>query len=266
MEGSDTGANSRVDVAHALLRAASALLPTPVRARDEVSRRVSTRHAESVRHIRAAVALVCWMSVRTLIVFALAGALAQAQSPLVKILSDELDRNFSVLKQKGDPPPYFMGYEVTDDQGQVITASRGSLDTDNHAHRRSLDVTVRVGGPQFDNYRKVGNDRPRFTPGSAIALTDNPVAIRQSVWLATDRVYRAASNRLIRIKADEKLRPRPRTNRTIFQPKSRKCSSRPRRTQIQRRRMDHAPAQTVRRVYQVSGRAELRGRRRSASG
>ena len=146
------------------------------------------------------------MSVRTLIVFALAGALAQAQSPLVKILSDELDRNFSVLKQKGDPPPYFMGYEVTDDQGQVITASRGSLDTDNHAHRRSLDVTVRVGDPHFDNYRKVGNDRPRFTPGSAIALTDNPVAIRQSVWLATDRVYRAASNRLIRIKADEKLR------------------------------------------------------------
>ena len=113
----------------------------------------------------------------------------------------------------------------------MITASRGSLDTDNHAHRRSLDVTVRVGNPHFDNYRSVGNDRPRFTPGSAIALDDNPVAIRQSVWLATDRVYRAASNRLIRIKADEKLRAAGRaTNPTIFRTKSRKCSSRPRRT------------------------------------
>jgi TldD protein len=150
-------------------------------------------------------ALVCWMSVRTLIALALTCVTTRAQSPLVKILSDELDRNFSVLKQKGDPPPYFMSYEVTDDEVEVITASRGSLDTDDHTHRRSLDVSVRVGNPHLDNYRLVGTDRPRFTSGSAIALTDNPIAIRQSLWLATDRVYRAASNRLIRIKGDEKL-------------------------------------------------------------
>lgn len=142
---------------------------------------------------------------RILIVFALA-CCAQAQSPLVKILADELDRNFSILKQKGDPPPYFIAYEVTDDEGDVMTASRGSLDSENHVRRRSLDVTVRVGDRHFDNYRRVGNDRPRFTTGSAIALTDSPAEIRQGVWLATDRVYRAASNRLIRIKADEKLR------------------------------------------------------------
>ena len=142
---------------------------------------------------------------RTLIALALTCVAARAQSPLVKILSDELNRDFSVLKQKGDPPPYFMGYEVSDDEADVITASRGSLEGENHAHRRSLDVTVRVGDSHFDNYRRVGNDRPRFTSGSAIALTDNPVAIRQSLWLATDRVYRAVSNRLIRIKADEKL-------------------------------------------------------------
>ena len=65
------------------------------------------------------------MSVRTLIALAFICVAAQAQSPLVKILSDELDRNFSVLKQKGEPPPYFMGYEVTDDEEEVITASRG---------------------------------------------------------------------------------------------------------------------------------------------
>lgn len=129
-----------------------------------------------------------------------------AQSPLVKILSDELDRNFTALKQKGEPPPYFMAYAVDDDEANVVVASQGALDVQNHGRRRILDTTVRVGSPQFDNYRRVGNDRPRFTSGSSIALDDNPVAIRQEVWLATDRVYRAASNRLIRIKADEKLR------------------------------------------------------------
>jgi len=129
-----------------------------------------------------------------------------AQSPLVKILSDELDRNFTTLKQKGEPPPYFMAYAVDDDEADVVVASQGALDAQNHGRRRILDTTIRVGSPQFDNYRRVGNDRPRFTSGLSIALDDNPFAIRQEVWLATDRVYRAASNRLIRIKADEKLR------------------------------------------------------------
>jgi TldD protein len=144
--------------------------------------------------------------VRKLIVLALVCTTASAQSPLVKILSDELERNFSILKQKGDPAPYFIGYEVTDEDANVIAASRGSIDTENHIHRRLLDVTVRVGDRHFDNYRKIGNDRPRFTPGAAIALSDDPVAIPHSLWITTDEVYRAASNRLIRIKSDEKLR------------------------------------------------------------
>jgi TldD protein len=154
--------------------------------------------------------------VHKLIVFALVCASARAQSPLVKILSDELERNFSILKEKGDPPPYFLGYEVTDEQADVIEASRGSLATENHVNRRLLDVTVRVGDRHFDNYRKVGNDRPRFTSGTSIALTDDPASIRNSVWLATDRVYRASSNRLIRIKADEKLRTQAADNSDDF--------------------------------------------------
>jgi len=131
---------------------------------------------------------------------------AAAQSPLTKTLSDELERNFTILKQKGDPPPYFMGYEVTDTEVDVVTASQGSLDSQNHGHQRTLDVTIRAGSPKFDNYRRVGNDRPRFTSAAPIALDDSPVSIRQSLWLATDRVYRAVSNRLIRLKGDDKLR------------------------------------------------------------
>ncbi len=146
-----------------------------------------------------------YIQVRYFLVFACC-ATTFGQSPLVKILADELDRNFTALKQKGEPPPYFMGYAVSDDEADVVVASQGALDVQNHGRRRILDVTIRVGSPQFDNYRRVGNDRPRFTSGTSIALEDNPVSIRQTLWLATDRVYRAASNRLIRIKADEKLR------------------------------------------------------------
>ena len=44
----------------------------------------------------------------------LACAMAQAPVPLPKVLASELDRNFTALKQKADPAPYFLGYEVSD--------------------------------------------------------------------------------------------------------------------------------------------------------
>jgi len=137
-----------------------------------------------------------------LIAFSLA---AQAQSPLIKILSDELDRNYQTLK-KADPAPYFIGYSVIDQEADVVSASGGALDAQNHVHQRALDVTIRTGSPQLDNYHRVNGDRPRFTVARAIALEDNPASIRQILWLATDQVYRAASARMIRLKADEKLR------------------------------------------------------------
>jgi len=117
-----------------------------------------------------------------------------------------LDRNFKLLKQKGDPPPYFMGYSVTDRETDVIVAGAGSVDAQNHSHSRLLDITVRVGTPKFDNYRRVNGQIPRFTVTLPLPLDDNAAAIRQAAWLATDRVYRNASQRLIQIKADEKLR------------------------------------------------------------
>ncbi|PYT14535.1 MAG: hypothetical protein DMG59_17090, partial [Acidobacteria bacterium] len=143
---------------------------------------------------------------RYLLVLAVLSRCVSAQSSLTKTLIDELDRNFNILKQKGDPPPYFMAYQVTEAEGDFVIASRGSLDIQNHSHQRMLDVTIRVGCPKFDNYRRVGADRPRFTAAMPIALDDNAAAIRQSVWLSTDRAYRRVSQRLLRIKGDEKLR------------------------------------------------------------
>ena len=76
-----------------------------------------------------------------------ASSCAFAQSPLTKILLDELNRNFTILKQKGDPPPYFMGYAVTETEADVVEASGGSIDAQNHGQSRELDVTVRTGDP-----------------------------------------------------------------------------------------------------------------------
>ena len=137
---------------------------------------------------------------------ALAATCVSAQSPLIKILTGELERNFTVLKDKSNPAPYFMGYSVTDSESDTLSASDGALSSQNHSRARLLDVTVRVGSPKFDNYRRINGQIPNFSSTSRIALDDDTLAIRQAVWLNTDRVYRSASQRLIQIQADEKLR------------------------------------------------------------
>jgi len=167
--------------------------------------------AYAVAHVVALVpGLISWTYVRNLFLLALLCSCASAQSTLSTILTDELNRNFAVLKQKGEPPPYFMGYSVTDEESDFLVASQGSLDQQSHTRERVLDITVRVGNPAFDNYRRTGNSRaPRFTVGNPIALDDNAAAIRRVVWLNTDQVYRNAAQRLIQMKADEKLRTAP---------------------------------------------------------
>jgi len=99
-----------------------------------------------------------------------------------------------------------MGYEVAENDQDVIVASEGSIDQQNHNHARYLDVTIRVGSPAFDNYRVSQGQRPRFTSATPVALADDSDSIRRTVWLATDKVYRAASQRLLRLQSDEKLR------------------------------------------------------------
>jgi len=141
-----------------------------------------------------------------------------AQSPLTKILLDELTRNFTILKQQADPPPYFMGYAVTESESEALDAAGGSIDGENHSHVRELDVTVRTGDPKFDNYRRVGQDQPRFTTGSLIPLDDNPEAIKHALWLNTDRVYKGAAQRLIRLKSDDRLRAAPQDSSGDFSP------------------------------------------------
>src|SRR5258708_6957234 len=99
-----------------------------------------------------------------------------------------------------------MAYSVTDTDAAAVMATGGSITGQQQRRNRLLDTTVRVGTPKFDNYRRINGQIPRFTVTTPVALEDNEGAIRQSAWLATDRVYRNASQRLIQIKADEKLR------------------------------------------------------------
>lgn len=143
----------------------------------------------------------------------LTALLASAQPPsnttstvLLDSMTQELNRNFSVLKQKADPPPYFMSYEVTEVDYRSISATLGAITSNSGGKSRSLDVSVRVGSPKLDNYRRIRGDRGQFTSGVLLTYEDNPNSIKRRLWLETDRAYRAAAERFIRIRTNTQVK------------------------------------------------------------
>ena len=141
------------------------------------------------------------------IVLASAASVAPAQSSvLLDAMSQELTRNFTVLKQKADPPPYFLSYEVTDVDVQALSGTLGTIDNARSGRSRNLDVSVRVGSPKLDNYHRVRNDRGQFTSGAPLTYEDNANSIKRRLWLETDRAYRAAAERLIRITTNTQVK------------------------------------------------------------
>lgn len=128
---------------------------------------------------------------------------------LVDILSTELDRNVKILKEKGDPPPYFAAYEVTEEQSEALSASGGAVVNRSSNNSRTLDVTVRVGTVQFDNFHRNPRDPAYFTGGIPVSVDNNPDAIKRYLWEETDRVYRASSQRLLRLRTDQETKAKP---------------------------------------------------------
>ena len=147
-----------------------------------------------------------FLSVLLPILAFLASTAAAQPSVLLDAMLQELNRNFNVLKQKADPPPYFLSYEVTEQEFHTVTGTLGTVDSTNTGKSRAMDVSIRVGTPKLDNYHRVRGDRGQFTSGALISFEDNVNSIKRRLWLETDRAYRAAAERLIRIKTNTQVR------------------------------------------------------------
>ncbi len=136
---------------------------------------------------------------------ALAAADTQVDSPLLEILQSEIQREFDALKAKANPAPYFLAYEVTDEQSDSVSASLGALLESQPNHQRGVDTTIRVGSPQFDNYHPYRGAQARFTTFTALSLDDDANQIKRALWAESDQVYRLASRRYLQLKTDNQL-------------------------------------------------------------
>ena len=126
----------------------------------------------------------------------------------MQALKLELSRSIEVLGEE-PVPPYFLSFEVTEQDTASITGSFGVLTRSNRQRNRFLDVDLRVGGYDLDNTRPIrgpgsGNFRRRSL--TRISIEDDIDAIRSAAWIETDNQYKQALEQLIKVKSDVQLK------------------------------------------------------------
>jgi TldD protein len=155
----------------------------------------------------AVAAILLWTASITEHVF----AQKAAPSAVVQALEQEMKRAFDLLKQKGDPAPYFIGYSVRENESVDLEASLGALRTSQKDRSRLLDIDLRVGNYDLDNTHQIRGQRGNNN-GSAFSYPvlmpiDNDVdALRSVIWIETDRKYKAAVERYIQVKANRTIK------------------------------------------------------------
>ncbi len=123
---------------------------------------------------------------------------------LLRAMRDELARSRQLrVVGGGDDLPYFFSYTITDSETFDVSASLGAPIAVAHNHFRAPNIEVRVGSYDFDH---TGHIFSGFYSGSRYdtdswPLDDNYTALRESLWLGTDRAYKAALESIARKRA-----------------------------------------------------------------
>ena len=128
-------------------------------------------------------------------------AAGTGEPPVLVALNAELARSMEVLGERPEPP-YFLSYEVTEQDSAAATASFGTLTYSYERRSRFLDVDLRVGDYDLDNSRPIRSAprRPRRT-FTRVPIEDDVDAIR-SVGLEPDRRELQAGAAAVDARAD----------------------------------------------------------------
>lgn len=107
--------------------------------------------------------------------------------PILKAMLAELKRSQEKLQFAQFQRPYFIDYQVTEVQDYSSDAILGAIRTDDMNVGRLVRVVVRIGDHQQDSYFGEGTGTVEVLP-----MDNNELALRHTLWLATDKAYKAA--------------------------------------------------------------------------
>ncbi len=124
---------------------------------------------------------------------------------LLSTMERELQRASDHLG-KLDPPAYFVSYSVYDQSAAVAVGSQGSVMNSTHAHTRTGQVIMRVGGPSLDNTHE--KNRESGISSGELALDNDVDAVAHELWRLTYEEYRKASKTYADVKASSEVNAR----------------------------------------------------------
>lgn len=127
---------------------------------------------------------------------------AAQPNKLLAAMDKELSRCFDVLSKQEPVPLYFLSYGITDIDRTTFSASYGAIRTDEQDHSRYLDLDLRVGSPQLDNTHELRDQfdfSMYFQEPIRISLEDDEAAIRERLWLETERKFKEAQERYTKV-------------------------------------------------------------------
>jgi predicted Zn-dependent protease len=130
-------------------------------------------------------------------------AASAAASPLMETMAAEMNRALAALQkgaQENQPAPYYISYLAHDSAQLNIVAEHGAILRSSSGHRRSADITLRVGDAKVDNTH--GNHRTSALHTIELPLADDRTAIARSLWRGTNASYSNALQAFLKVKSE----------------------------------------------------------------
>ena len=106
---------------------------------------------------------------------------------VLKAMLVELKRSQEKLQLGQMQRPYYIDYQVTEIQDNIVDATLGALRTDQVNRGRLVRVVVRIGDYKQDSYFGEGMGALETMPSD-----NDEMALRRQLWLATDKAYKSA--------------------------------------------------------------------------
>ncbi len=130
-----------------------------------------------------------------------------ANDIVIQTMKSELAREQAALA--GQPmPPYYMSYNVGDEQNVSMVASYGAITKSDSSRRRMLLVDLRVGDYSLDNTHQIraSNDMFARNGARAIPYEDNAGSLKLALWRATNESYNSATERLQQVRTNKTIK------------------------------------------------------------
>lgn len=134
----------------------------------------------------------------------------QEISGRIKVMKDEVSRNFEAL-QKEQVPPYYISYSIDEVRTQSVSGNFGAITNKYENKTAYLRINLRTGSYNLDNSHELRGDslsslRSRLNIPVPAPITESPEALAVILWRETDKAYRNAAETLSRVKSEKSVK------------------------------------------------------------